>query len=275
MSSEFEKRVRRDLRLEKHKKGNVLNKVLAIFILIILWISLLYFCILGILSGFSSEKKPVANDSIESVIQFANIDWDEDIFQNERWLERDRQIYFGDTYIFRAIDSESSKKLGDHAVFFYDYFSSIINGDAALYSTFFADSYPRLSLPNKFTKQKLFDIYALKYDGLVTDKNEEELQTINFIVEYKILENNGTFRDDLPSSVARKQLYRLITDEMGNIKIHSIVEMKTAVLENVSGTNEGWNGARVIFFGSAIVLLTFIPCIIFFVWLKRKKKDRV
>lgn len=276
MRNEFQKQVKKDVKREERKKGMWVRIAVFSFVAVIVWsaaLAVLFTRLFEVL-----ENKPTIEiiEPSDEVIHFANVDWEEDIYQNDRWLERDRQIYFGTQYSHQAITEESAEKLGDYAVFFYDYFQYIISGDATGYRSCFADSYPFHTLPNKFTKQKLFEIYALEYkteSGL--DENGDTLVFTDFIVEYKILENNGTFRDDLKSSAAREQYYRLITDENGEIKIYSIYEIQSAELETPSESETSPSDMRAFWIIAAIIVLLLIP-LIFLVWLisRRKRKEK-
>lgn len=272
MKNKFEQQVKRDIRRQERKKGGLFRICIFLFCAFIIWVGAVYFCVLGVASAFSQEKKPVEVMSDEAVIEFANVNWNEDIYRNERWLERDRQIYFGTQNEYSAITEETATAKGAYAEFFYRYFQSIIAGDAEGYSTFFSSEYPRLTLPQKFTMQKLFEIYALEYSGEVRESDGSVLETQNYLVEYKILENNGTFRSDLPSSVSRKELYRLTRDENGAIKIHSILQMQSATLENYSGSINGEvNWSRVGIFGFALAVLFAIPLVFILLFVKKRR----
>ena len=277
MKNSFEKQVRRDERAIARGKSRFFRNALLIFLAVCVWSAALVFCFDRFASAFSTQKRPVEMPVEEENIVFHDVDENQDIFRNERWLEQDRQIYFGTQYTYQAIDESGAKKLGDYAEFFYAYFQSIIAGDAEAYADFFAPSYPKSKLPQSFTKQMLFETYALEYgDNTEIAADGTEIKVKDFIVEYKILENNGTFRNDLRSSVAKPQYYRLITDDKGEIRIHSILEIRQASLEQESGSDDrGINGSRAIVFGSMIAVLISVPIVcILVVIIRLRKKDR-
>lgn len=280
MKSAYERRVKQDLRRERRQKNRLLRICLLSFFAFLLWVSAVYFCLLGFQSAFSTEKRPAETETAEpeEVIRFANVNWEENIYLNERWLECDRQIYFGTQYTYQAINGESSSALGKYAEFFYRYFQYIISGDAQGYRDCFSDAYPdRSDLPESFTMQKLFDIYALEYgDATVTEADGREVAVKDFIVKYKILENNGTFRDDLPSGVACEQYYR-ICQEDGSLKIYQIASLRAVTLEAESDSESVTpaNTTRALCFGGALLLLASVPVVWIAVILKKKKKKEI
>ena len=277
MKNSFEKQVRRDERAMERKKGRFLRKALLIFLAFCVWSAAVVFCCDRFSSAFSTEKRPVEAPVEDEKIVFHDVIENQDIEQNERWLERDRQIYFGTQYTYQAIDEETVSSLGDYAEFFYAFFTSIIHGDAETYATFFEDSYPKSKLPKSFTKQMLFETYALEYgDNVEVLSDGQEIKVKDFVVEYKILENNGTFRNDLASSVAKPQYYRLITDEKGEIRIHSILEIRQATLEQESGSADtNVNTTRAVVFGILCVALVGVPVVsAVFLLIRFRKKVR-
>ena len=59
------------------------------------------------------------------------------------------------------------------------------------------------------------------YDIRIQPYYSEETGENTYLVEYRILKNNGTFRNDIGSKVSRAQLYTLV-EEDGDYRIKSI-----------------------------------------------------
>lgn len=78
----------------------------------------------------------------------------------------------------------------------------------------------------RFTMQKLYDMEVVKLAEYVINEGSPDQTTVyEFKVSYRIRRNNGTFRDDLESGVARPQIYQLYRlDRTEEILIQSISE---------------------------------------------------
>jgi hypothetical protein len=86
-------------------------------------------------------------------------------------------------------------------------------GDAEAYAEHFVSDYEG-ELPESFTMQMIYNIRIAPYYSEETGEN-------TYLVEYRILKNNGTFRNDIGSKVSRPMLYTL-RDVGGEYFIESI-----------------------------------------------------
>ena len=68
--------------------------------------------------------------------------------------------------------------------------------------------YNGLKIPEKFTSQKIYDIDVEFYQE-VSDSANEKVKYEYYIVRYKIMYNNGTFRDDVGSDETRPLMYTI------------------------------------------------------------------
>ncbi len=260
MRSEFEKQVRRDLRNEKRQKGALFRKILLIFLAFLLWISTGYFCILGVIDAFAPKKVPERDPNEKVQVSLSNENWDEDIFKYDRWLQHDHQIYFGTEHVHESITAESAPKISPYADFFYHYFNSLMHGEYEGFSENFAVSYDK-EVPRKFTMQKMYDIYVFEAsDGLTV--REDGVEAKEFYVKYRILENDGTFRNDLESGAMSHELYRVVSDASGNLKIHQVLPIIAVVDAPIA-----W--LRGTFFTIVLLALIVAPIVGFAVWKKR------
>ena len=148
-------------------------------------------------------------------IEFYPVDEDLDIFSDPDYLECDRRVFYydpdsGATY---SVEEEDLATIDPAIRFFHEYFQIVIKGDAEAYAACFVPDYEG-DLPENFTMQMIYDIRIEPYYGEETGEN-------TYLVEYRILKNNGTFRNDIGSKVSRAQLYTLV-EEDGDYRIKSI-----------------------------------------------------
>jgi hypothetical protein len=94
-----------------------------------------------------------------------------------------------------------------------------MHGDVDTYNSLVAESEQR----EDFTQQQLYDIK-------ITKESEENITTENGVcvryrikVEYKIHENNGTYRNTIESDVSRPQIF-IVNDSTGEFKVMDIIE---------------------------------------------------
>ena len=148
-------------------------------------------------------------------IEFYPVDEDLDIFEDAEYKECDNRVFYydPDTGATYSVEKEELAQYDAHVRFFYDYFQSVIMGDAVAYAAYFTDDYEG-DIPKDFTMQMLYDIRVQPYYSAETGEH-------TYLVEYRILKNNGTFRRDIGSKVSRAQLYTL-REEYGEYRIERI-----------------------------------------------------
>lgn len=145
-------------------------------------------------------------------------DYSEDIFEDLVYVNRNRDVKFD--YYGTAIymNEENIDVQSTEAKFFYNYFQTVINGDYTAYREYFDESFfLRHSIPEKFTKQKLYDIEV----SAITSDIENGAAYETYKVSYKIQENNGSFRADVSSTECKPVA---ITVKKGKVlKITSVI----------------------------------------------------
>ena len=159
-------------------------------------------------------------------MDFAPADYEENIFEDQEYLALIEKgfIDYTDyaTNITLGIDYASAIDHGEDVQFMVDYIYAIIAGDAEEYNNFFSDEYYKKNEPKeKFTMQKLYEVNISKVS--VTQKSDKSGNTYNeyqYIVKYKILDNNGTFRNDFNSGT--KEQYIFFTNKTGDFLIDRI-----------------------------------------------------
>lgn len=148
-------------------------------------------------------------------IEFYPIDEDLDIFEDREYLEYDNRVFYydPDAGAEYSVEAEELTRHDPYVRFFYHYFQTIIMGDAEAYAEHFVSDYEG-ELPESFTMQMIYNIRIAPYYSEETGEN-------TYLVEYRILKNNGTFRNDIGSKVSRPMLYTL-RDVGGEYFIESI-----------------------------------------------------
>ena len=157
---------------------------------------------------------------------FAEVDWNEDIMSDPEYLALgDRLSVYADIPPFGRYPMTSGEdiSLGEEAALLYKVIESIRAGDAELYNSYFSDFYHRIAGEKQsFTQQKLYDI-EIKYVKTVEDDNAG-VQKV-FRVAYKIMENNGTYRNDIASDEMR-YVYFYVRAFSGRFEVYSMVYTK-------------------------------------------------
>ena len=165
------------------------------------------------------------------VIFFYPADWTTDIFSLPLYLQKDRGLWHGnysdasiEAQYLEAEKGESSwAALGAEYGFFFRYFDAVTRGDHGALNAMFTDDYWEESERTPyadFPMQKLYDkrVYRFAYN----DKNYQApsgYRVSYFLVSYKIMQNDGLFRDDLSSGSELPQLFRLLSASDGTVKI--------------------------------------------------------
>lgn len=178
------------------------------------------------MSGWFGGRKSEVTEKIYLVAP----DYKSDIYKNDIYMSKNRYI----TYIdepFTAIITETNNEYGQIGQFFLDYFKTLTDGDAVIYNTFFTDVYyedKNNAAYKKFTMQKIYEAEVLLLsETLINDGSKYDSWTrYTFKVSYKIMENDGSFRSDMPSDIAVPQIFELLYDG-ATYKINSIIKAKT------------------------------------------------
>lgn len=185
-----------------------------------------------------SSSKPTQSDNkynpTDNILLFYEPDYNENIYEDETFVE-----LINDYALEFYVDSNTALKLpeddlyeygGDLAVFFYDYFTDIRNGNCdAYYSYFDKRSLQYKNKNHQFTPQKIYDI-SVKPLIILPELDSEEyswviesgIEPIYVEVKYRIRRNNGTFRYDVGSDTLKPRIYMLYQTDK-SYKIINIV----------------------------------------------------
>ncbi len=155
----------------------------------------------------------------ENEIYFYPIEDDLNVRTDREYAQLDRRVHYGDmqTGATYSLEEEELSTAEPYARFFYYYFESIVAGDDAEYTTYFTDDYLRENeLPEGFTPQMVYDIRVTPYLSADSERGGA------YLVDYKILRNNGTFRRDVGSNASRTLLFTLV-EEGGELYIDALI----------------------------------------------------
>lgn len=150
----------------------------------------------------------IASGEIDYGYEFYEPDWQCDIMQDEEYLEQGWHItYTNDMGESVAILDDDYAKFGIGVEFLSYYFAAIQSGDYEVYNGLFGDEYFEKNDPvEPFTSQRIYDI-NIRF--LNEEKIDDESFFVNYEIEYKIMRNDGTFRRDIGSNMARTQFLTL------------------------------------------------------------------
>lgn len=169
---------------------------------------------------------PAFNDSGYEDWQFYEPDYDKNIFEDEVYMNMRRDIKYkrGSTEIVLSEGNVDDQYVT--ARFFYDYLNCIIEGDYENYPNFYTENClndRNFNCPEKFTMQALYDIrVALEFEPEVNGGVVTEIYT----VEYRIYQNNGTYRKDILPDETRRRVFEVVIDGE-EVKINSITYQET------------------------------------------------
>ncbi len=160
-------------------------------------------------------------------------DWDENIFEDEEYLKKDRSIYYTSNNVTLRLDDDGDfNSAGPIALFFREYFNAVINGDHEKYNSLLTDLYKEeYGEKAPFTMQKIYEIEIIDLNcvNYLNDGKPNQIIVYEFDVEYRIMENNGTYRNNLTSDSKRPLRYFLYRYASGEIKIFDIEEYRQII----------------------------------------------
>lgn len=192
--------------------------IIAFFVLSLL---LIVVCasVPGLLSEEGTGKEREALPPVDPSKLYDTKEEDFDILEYDEYLKYDRNIYFYDkmTGVRESIDGNSSSGHGAGYKLLYDLLNAVIAGDLEAYNDMVCDE---LQYENVFTQQQLYDIVVTKQSQSEKGGYTEYV----FLVEYKIHENNGTFRNTVESDASRPQ-YFVINNSTGELLVMDIIDI--------------------------------------------------
>lgn len=161
-----------------------------------------------------------------STIIFYEPDWELDIHKEPGYLAKDRTVYYCDAqYGFtEALDDKNRQDFGPAVIVLCEMIERIIAGDADGYNKLFSSNYYENHDPEPpFTMQQIYDIKLTKVKETEMSAGYTQYE---FEVEYRIRQNNGTFRTDIGDDESRKQYFVLSNSTSKDVLIDQILGYK-------------------------------------------------
>ena len=147
---------------------------------------------------------------------------DFDIMEYDKYLNRDRLImlYDAQSGVGTSLNDKNYKNQGEGAALLYKMIGAIIAGDSDTYKSLVDESVGHYE---SFTQQQLYDIKITKESQTDIEGESGNYTEYVFTLEYKIQENNGSFKNNLLSDTARPHKI-VINDSTGKLLIMDIIE---------------------------------------------------
>lgn len=193
-----------------HNKKRKLKKIITISAIIVAAVVIIYIAFILI---YDMLKEPVNTIGINSGdISFYEADYNEDIFQKELFFKKNRDIYYLEYGSGEQLNEENLDDFSSSAKLFHKYFSIVTNGDYEGYRSLFTKMFfENYKISERFTMQKIYDIEVNLYERKIVNENGTDIKVELYIVKYKIMENNGTFRSDIGSNMIKPLVFELCT----------------------------------------------------------------
>lgn len=201
------------------------NKKILIRVICIVVAALVVLMAASFAMNLYLERK-AEKDAQKIHLNFAPADYDENIFEDQEYINliKNGFIDYTDyaTNLTLGIDYSDALGYGADVQFMVEYIYAIIDGDVEAYNSFFSDEYYKKNDPKEnFTMQKLYEVNIARVsETQKTDKSGNTYNEYQYIVKYKILDNNGTFRNDF--NTGTKEQYIFFTNKTGDFLIDSI-----------------------------------------------------
>lgn len=197
------------------------NKIIIICVFAVSLVILLVCSLIpGLLKGNGDGKTEREEYTVDPSKLADTKEEDFDILEYEEYLKYDRTIQY--CYTSGVQVSVNDKTLAKHDASFgliYKLIGTLIAGDSDAYNELVHEDVGHF---DSFTQQQVYDVVITKYSE--TAKQSETGQAYAeyvYVVEYKIHENNGSYRKDIESDACRAQ-YFVINDSTGELLIMDI-----------------------------------------------------
>ncbi len=147
-----------------------------------------------------------------------------EIMEYDEYLNLNRVIMFSDknSGVAYSVDESNYKGVGADVELVYELINAVISGDSNTYNSFINDESKYIDY---FTQQQIYDVEISRQSEEFINNEGKIYTEYVVIVDYKIHENNGTFRKDIESDVSRPQ-YLVINNSTGKYKVMDIAYVR-------------------------------------------------
>lgn len=139
-----------------------------------------------------------------------------DIFQYDEYMKRgDRGVIYRNNNLEEELTDKTVMDCNPGVQVMYKLIDAIKRGDEDTYNSLLSG---KIEKKKPFTQQQVYAILVVQINTLDVEEN-----SYYFKVEYKIRENNGSFRTDIGSDMAKTQYFTVKLID-GNYLVDSITE---------------------------------------------------
>lgn len=215
MEEEIEKKEQLQNVIKMRKKALLIVGAIALGLLAI---PLLIILVLNLFFSDKTEYEPIPIPSYSSL--YYSKPYDGNILEYDEYLTKNRQIYYYDNPAGYGDEQTVTANHADPKLqFLYRYFQYAITADTERYNALFTPSYLQKNGYKSFAQQMIYDIkiYLCSAETDVSGNAVYEYQ-----LNYKIMENNGTFRNDILPNETRPHYLKLLVDKNGAMAIEDL-----------------------------------------------------
>ena len=211
---------------EKHEIEQRKKKKTKIIIIVVFAVSALLLAVFSLAPGLLEGGNTVERETLATIAPEKLHDTKEedfDIMEYEEYLKYDRTVYLDDklTGVRISIDESTKGSYGQGLEHLYELIKVIIDGDSETYNSMVSESVGHYEY---FTQQQIYDIVITKHSTADMEENGKSYTEYVFLLEYKIHENNGSFRNTVESDSSRPQ-YIVINDSTGELLVMDIIDI--------------------------------------------------
>ncbi len=173
-----------------------------------------------LLVGQALESAELGKEDEETTLRplLAIPNWDYNVYEDEQWLGKNHYITYSEGGVSVMITDEIYDGYGICVEFMALYFEALKMGNAEALCGFYADEYFNDNYRwDEITMQAVYDV-KLEY---VSAKSDIDKTTYVYKVSYKIMKNDGTFRNDVKSDAERPEYYTIV-DDGSKLKITAV-----------------------------------------------------
>lgn len=143
-----------------------------------------------------------------------------DIMEYDEYTQRHNiSVFYKKDSIKQSITDDVVNNYGEAFAVVYNVIVAIRNGDATTYNFYMGK---KEFEKDSFTQQQIYDILITFQPGY-TDDEEVTYDKAVFKVEYKIHENNGTYRNNIESDASRP-IYFIVDNSSGEMRVTDMIE---------------------------------------------------
>ena len=148
---------------------------------------------------------------------------DFDIMEYDEYLKYDRNIYLDDkhTGVKFSLDETTAGQYGAGLMHLYKLIGVITAGDSETYNDMVAESVGHYE---SFTQQQIYDVVITKHSQTDKEGKNGNYTEYVYLLEYKIHENNGTYRNTVEPDASRPQ-YIVINNSTGEYLVMDIIDI--------------------------------------------------